>query len=242
MRSLRWLLLVVIAVIAAGVFQVYRLERIAGKKAQRPTPRAMPLGDKADALDWEWGQTSNGKPAVKVTAREMRQTADSKKSELKDIELRIYKPDGKTYDRVRSAFADFNLDDHKLYAPGDAEITLEVPVEGEPKHPLTSITAAGINFDSDSGKAVTDKHVAFVFENGRGVCDGGSYDPQITRNSPVARRHCSSEEQRPQRPAHEGGDRGSGLQRNRLHCEAGALGENDSRSNRDAGWRYHCSI
>jgi lipopolysaccharide export system protein LptA len=178
MRSLRWLLLVVIAVIAAGVFQVYRLQRLAGKAAQRPTPPAMAVDDKANAVDWEWGQTSNGKPAVKVTAREMHQTADSKKSQLKDIELRIYKPDGKTYDRVRSGYADFYLDDHKLYAPGEAEITLEVPVEGEPKHPLTSIKAAGINFDSDTGKAVTDKHVAFRFENGTGICDGASYDPQ----------------------------------------------------------------
>ncbi len=69
------------------------------------------------------------------------------------------------------------MDTRQLYAPDEAEITLDVPVQGEPKHALTSIKAAGINFDSDSGNAVTDKHVAFVFENGTGVCEGASYDP-----------------------------------------------------------------
>jgi len=177
MRSLRWLLLVVIAVVAAGVFQVYRLQRLAGRAAQRPLPPAMAQEDKSTALHWEWGQSGNGKPAVVMKAQEMHMAADSKTSQLKDIELQIYQKNGKAYDRVRTDYAEFSNDDHKLYAPGEAEITLDVPVAGEPKHALTSIKAAGINFDSDSGKAVTDKHVSFVFENGTGVCNGASYDP-----------------------------------------------------------------
>jgi lipopolysaccharide export system protein LptA len=178
MRSLRWLLLVVIAVIAAGVFRVYRLERSARKAAQRPTPAAMSLSDKADAVDWEWGQSAAGRPQLKLTAKEMRQANDAKTSQLEKIELRIYQKNGKSYDRVRSDHAEFTSSDNRLYAPGEAEITLDVPVAGDPKHVLTSIRAAGINFDSQTGKAVTDKHVAFTFEDGSGVCDGASYDPQ----------------------------------------------------------------
>ena len=67
--------------------------------------------------------------------------------------------------------------DHKLYSPGDAQITLDVPVAGDPPHPLTSITTSGINFDSESGQAVTDKHVAFTFEDGDGTATGATYDP-----------------------------------------------------------------
>jgi lipopolysaccharide export system protein LptA len=178
MRSLRWLLLVVIAVIAAGVFRVYRLEQSARKASQRPTPAAMSLTDKADAVDWEWGQSAQGRPQLKLTAKEMRQATDAKTSQLEKIELRIYQKNGKSYDRVRSDHAEFTSSDNRLYAPGEAEITLDVPVAGDPKHVLTSIKAAGINFDSQTGKAVTDKHVAFTFENGNGVCDGASYDPQ----------------------------------------------------------------
>lgn len=178
MRSLRWLLLIVIAVIAAGVFQVYRAERIAGKAAQRPAPPRMALGDKASAEAFEWTQSADGRPTVKITSRQYRLSTDSKSAQLDGIELRIYQKSGKYYDRVRTDHAGFSNDDFKLYAPGDAEITLDVPVEGDPKHPLTSIKAAGINFDSQTGKAVTDKHVVFVFENGSGICDGASYDPQ----------------------------------------------------------------
>jgi len=178
MRSLRWLLLVVIAVVAAGVFQVYRLERKKGKAAQRPAPPMMDLSDRAEAQEWEWGQSANGQPNVKMTATHYRLANDSKTAQLEGIELRIYQRNGEFYDRVRSDRADFSSDDNKLYAPGEAEITLDVPLEGDPKHQLTSITAAGINFNSQTGQAVTDQHVTFTFENGNGTCDGASYDPQ----------------------------------------------------------------
>src|SRR5580704_10039611 len=178
MRSLRWVLLVIIAVVAAGVFQVYRLERLRGRATQRPLPPIMAREDKTTALHWTWGQSANSKPNVMVDAKDMHQSADSKAYQLNDIELRIYQKNGKAYDRVHTDHAQFSTDDHKLYAPDDAEITLDVPVEGEPKHALTSIKAAGINFDSDSGKAQTDRHVAFVFENGTGECEGASYDPE----------------------------------------------------------------
>ncbi len=177
MRILRWLLLVIIAVVVAGVFQFYRLQRNAGKATQRPLPASMALDDRASALDWKWGQSAGGKPAITLSAKNYRLTADSKKAQLKFVELHIYKPDGKSYDQVRTDSADFNNDDHKLYAPGEAEITLDVPVEGAPKHRLTVVKAAGINFDSESGKALTDQHVAFTFEGGTGTCDGASYDP-----------------------------------------------------------------
>ena len=49
---------------------------------------------------------------------------------------------------------------------------------GDPPHTLTAIKAAGINFDTESGQAVTDKPVAFTFEGGDGTSMGASYDPQ----------------------------------------------------------------
>lgn len=178
MRSLRWLLLVIIAVVAAGVFQVYRLQRIKERAEQRPTPAMMALGDKADAKKWRWTQSANGKPVIGMSADNYSLSSDTKTARLKGVELDIYQKNGKAYDRVRSDYAEFSSDSNKLYAPGEAEITLDVPIQGEPKHTLTSITAAGINFDSQSGKAVTDKHVAFTFEDGYGTCNGATYDPE----------------------------------------------------------------
>jgi lipopolysaccharide export system protein LptA len=133
---------------------------------------------RAQAQEWEWGQSAEGKPAVKLYAKDFRQTADSNKAELRGIELRIYQKDGQHFDRVRSESANFTTDDNKLFAPEVAEITLDVPSEGEAPDNLTSIKAGGVNFDSKTGKAVTDQPVSFSFAKGRGTCTGASYDPQ----------------------------------------------------------------
>ena len=177
MRSLRWLLLVAMVVIAAAVFGIYRVQRATLASQRRPTPPRIPLDTKTMAPDWEWGQSANGLPAVKLFAKNMKQSADSSRAELEQIELRIYEKDGLHYDRVKSAAAQFTTNDNKLYSPGDAEITLGVPVQGDPPHQLTSITTAGINFDSKSGLANTDKHVSFTFDQGDGTCTGATYDP-----------------------------------------------------------------
>jgi lipopolysaccharide export system protein LptA len=177
MRSLRWLLLVAMVLIAAAVFGIYRSQKIVQRSQRRAVPASIPLDTKTMAPDWEWEQSVNGKPAVKVTAKNMKQSADATKAELNQIELRIYTKDGLHYDRVKSAYAQLTTSDHKLFSPGDAEITLEVPVQGEAPHQLTSITTSGINFDSESGQAVTDKHVSFTFEEGDGTATGAAYDP-----------------------------------------------------------------
>ncbi len=176
MRSLRWLLLVAIAVIAAAVFGTYRSHVRTQRANQRAVPASLPNGTVGNAIDFEWARSNNGKPAVKVFAKDSKQLANNK-NELRQVELQIYQKDGQKYDRVRSPEAEFSPLDKKLYAPGEAEITLDVPASGDPSHPLTSIKAAGINFDSESGQAVTDKPVTFQFEGGEGTCTGASYDP-----------------------------------------------------------------
>ena len=177
MRSLRWLLLVAMLVVAAATIVVYRGQLIAQRANRRPPPAYVGVDTRAEALDWEWGQSDNGKPRVHITAKHYKQSADEDHAQLKGIELRIYMKDGKHFDRIRTDSAEFSTKQKKLYAPGEAEITLDVPSEGDAPHQLTSIKAAGINFDSENGSAVTDKHVTFTFENGNGTCEGASYDP-----------------------------------------------------------------
>jgi lipopolysaccharide export system protein LptA len=172
------MLLVAMLLIAAAVFGIYRTQRILQRSQRRPVPPSIPLDTKTTTKDWEWEQSCyNGLPCVKISAKNMKASADSTQAELDRIELRIYAKDHLHYDRVKSAYAHFTTDDHKLYSPGDVEITLDVPVTGDPPHRLTSVTAAGINFDSESGQAVTDKHVSFTFEEGDGTAIGAAYDP-----------------------------------------------------------------
>ncbi|HZL57354.1 MAG TPA: LptA/OstA family protein, partial [Bryobacteraceae bacterium] len=178
MRSLRWLLLVAIAVIAAAVFLTYKTQRKRARANRRAVPASLGMGTSAHSVDWAWGKsTPDGKPSVEVFAKDQTVSKDGNRNELKEVELRIFQKDGKHYDRVRCPEAVMTVSDKKLYAPGEAEITLDVPVHGDPPHPLTSIKAAGINFDSGSGHAVTDRHVSFNFEGGEGTSEGASYDP-----------------------------------------------------------------
>lgn len=170
-------MLAAMLIIAAAVTGIYHAQRVKARSARPKTPPAVPLDTKSMARDFEWGQSANGMPAVKGIARNMKQSADGSRLEYYDLELQFYQKDGQHYDRVKSAYASLSTDTHKLYSPGDAQITLDVPVKGAPAHQLTSITTSAISFDSISGQAVTDRHASFTFESGDGVADGATYDP-----------------------------------------------------------------
>lgn len=170
-------MLAAVVIIAAAIAGIYHAQRVKARSSRPQTPPAIPLDTKTMAPDFEWGQSANGQPAVKGFAKNMKQSADGSRLEYYDLELRIYQKDGQHYDRVKSGYAQLTTSDHKLYSPGDAQITLDVPVTGAPTHQLTSITTAAINFDSISGQAITDRHVSFTFESGEGVADGATYDP-----------------------------------------------------------------
>ncbi|HWE49751.1 MAG TPA: LPS export ABC transporter periplasmic protein LptC [Bryobacteraceae bacterium] len=175
MRSLRWLLLAALVLVAAAVLGTYNSQRRQQRSSRRAAPPAIGLNTKTEAQEWEWEQ--GGGQKVHITAKSMTQSKDGDKAELKDIELRIYQKDGEHYDRIKSPGAQFSTSDNKLYSPEEAEITLDIPTTGEPSHPLTSIRTWAINFDSKTGQAFSDQHVSFTFANGEGTCTGASYDP-----------------------------------------------------------------
>ena len=57
------------------------------------------------------------------------------------------------------------------------EITLNVPVKGEPKRQLVSIRSSGVTCDTTNDTVDTDRLTNFVFEHGTGHSTGASYDP-----------------------------------------------------------------
>src|SRR5438132_1113561 len=128
MRSLRWLLLAAMVLVAATVFGIYRDQRIVQKLNRRVPPPAVPSDTRASAVDWQWGESSNGNPLYRIIAKHMTQSSETDKAQLEDVELRIFQKDGKHYDRVRSPKAEFSTSTSKLYAPGEAEITLDIPI------------------------------------------------------------------------------------------------------------------
>src|ERR1700704_830468 len=111
MRSLRWLLLAAILILTAGLYGIYRNQRTVAHGRERPVPPSLPFGTVGSAQEWEWGQSADGKPAVKLKAKNSTQT-DSDHTVLDEIELRIYMKDAKHFDRVRSPRAEFSTLDN----------------------------------------------------------------------------------------------------------------------------------
>jgi lipopolysaccharide export system protein LptA len=188
MRRTRWLLLVAIAAILAGVGATYQirkklLEQQAPERPQRLSPELSAFSE-----EWEYTKTEAGRPVVSIRARSVQQASGSGEVQLGGVELRIFHKDGQAFDLVKSAKASFSQSERRLFSEGEVEITLGVPLEGEPTRTLIQIRSSGVHFDSETGKASTDRPADFLFQNGTGKAVGASYDPathELRLNSQV---------------------------------------------------------
>ena len=179
MRSTRWLLLLAILAIVSTVGTAYFIQKRLLKEQAPQAPQSLPVEVKAAADDWRWSHTVEGRPVVEVRARNFRQVSDPSRFDLERVELRLYRKDGKEFDQVRSARAEFNLAAATLYSEGEVEITLGVPKEGAAGGRLVSIRSSGVSFQSKTGKASTERPARFTFEHGEGQAIGAWYDPGI---------------------------------------------------------------
>ena len=179
MRGMRWLLLVAIAAILGGVVYQYRAQkRLLARNA--PTATAPLSTDlKSSAEHWQHRDTDvkTGRIKSDIDAESMQQVKDASRVDLTNVTMKIYAKDGKTYDLVKSAAAAFNTEAKSLYSQGDVEITLNLPIEGQPARQPTVINTLGLTCDSDTGRVDTDQPSSFVFEKGDGKATGATYDP-----------------------------------------------------------------
>ena len=179
MRGMRWLLLVAIAAILCGVVYQYRAQKklLAGSEPPTPSPLASDLS--ATSEHWHYRDTDlkTGRIRSDVEAAGFQQVKDQSRIDLKDVVMKVYGKDGKTYDLVKSAAATFNTAEKSLYSQGDVEITLNLPVEGAPTKQPTVIKTSGLTCDSTSGRVDTEQPSSFVFDKGDGKATGATYDP-----------------------------------------------------------------
>lgn len=177
MRGTRWLLLLAILALLAAVGVTYRNQSRVLRKEALIRPPSIPPELSGTAEEWQWQQHSQNRPVVEVRAKNLKQEKDSDHVQLDHVELHIFSKTGNTYDRVRSARAEFDQKEGVMYSEGEVDITLEVPVTGLPSHRLVSIQSSGVRFESKTGKAATDRPVSFTFEHGGGKSMGAAYDP-----------------------------------------------------------------
>ena len=126
---------------------------------------------------FQYAHTDAGRTTWEISAHKVTQEQGSNQVHLDEVELKIYNKTGDEYNLVKCANAEFDQADSRMYSEGEVEITLRVPMKGQPARPLTKIKSSGVRFDVKTGKAETDRPATFTFENGTGKAVGASYDP-----------------------------------------------------------------
>jgi lipopolysaccharide export system protein LptA len=176
---MRWLLLVAIAAILGGVVYQYRAQKklLAGNVPATPAPLSADLSASSQHWQYRDKDLKTGRIKSDIDAESMQQVKDASRVDLKNVTMKIYGKDGKTYDLVKSAAATFNTAEKSLYSQGNVEITLNLPIDGPPARQPTVIKTSGLTCDSNTGRVDTDQPSSFIFEKGDGKATGATYDP-----------------------------------------------------------------
>src|SRR5579862_8997849 len=183
MRRTRWLFLAAILGIVSWVGATYLNSKANLDRNAVAPPKPLEAGIDAKSQRWTYTKSNGTQPVFFISAAEMSESKDSSTIELQDIELHLFHKDGSKYDLVKSAHANFNESAKTLFSDGEVQITMGVPVDGPVHGRVVGIKSSGITFQSDSGKAATDRRAWFDFGSdgkieGGGTAVGAEYDPQ----------------------------------------------------------------
>src|SRR5271165_3560314 len=177
MRRVGPLIVLLILLIMGGVGASYyaRLKEQSSSAPQKP--KALPPDITASAQDWTYVQHggANGKPVVSIRAKDFQETDG--KYQLTGLELHLFHKEGDEYDQVKSAKAEFDINQGILFSEGEVEITMSVPADEGPNGRLMVIKSSRVHFESKTGKAYTDELATFKFDRGDGKAVGANYDP-----------------------------------------------------------------
>jgi lipopolysaccharide export system protein LptA len=177
MRRSRWLILAVILGIVVFVGATYfkRKETLAKDAPAAPTP--LETGIDGRANDWVYTQSDGTLPRVTVRAKSFRQVKAPSVMELDGVELQLFHKDGRHFDLVKSAKAQFDIAAKSLYSDADVEISMGLEEDAPPHGRILKIRSSGVRFASDTGKVSTDRPATFEFDQGGGSATGAEYDP-----------------------------------------------------------------
>jgi len=180
MRRTRWLFLAAIFAIVSWVGSTYlKRKAIFANEAPRPPKLLDPRFD-AESDGWHYGKfdKATGRPIWKLRAKNAIELKQPPVTQLEGVELELYNKDSTQYDLIGSAKAQFDANAKTLFSDGEADIDLNIPVEGPRRGHMVKIRSSGISFQSETGKATTDRRTTFQFDQGSGAAMGADYDPQ----------------------------------------------------------------
>lgn len=176
MRRVAPLILLALVFIVGAVGRIYYLRlkqqaALAPAKLKKLTP-----GTSATFRGWTYSHTSSEKTVITLHSDDF-QEMDGK-DELTGVTLDIFNKDGKTFNHVQCAKAEYDVQRGILYSEGEVEMTMKMPEDGsEPSGKLMKINSTGVSVESKTGKASTDRLATFQFDRGYGHAMGADYDP-----------------------------------------------------------------
>jgi lipopolysaccharide export system protein LptA len=176
MRLSRWLILAAIFAIVVSVGSTYVKRKATLAEDVPPAPAPLETGVDGQANDWVYTQSDGVRPRVTVRAKSFKQVRAPSVMELNGVELQLFHADGK-FDLVKSDKAEFDIAGKALYSDGEVEINMAMPADGEAPGRILKIHSSGVHFESDTGKAFTDREATFEFDRGGGSAVGAEYDP-----------------------------------------------------------------
>jgi lipopolysaccharide export system protein LptA len=180
LRSTRGLLLLALVLMLGAVSATYfRQKRRQAKHEPRP-PASLPNNLEARASAWVW-RKDEPHGNVEVRAKRFRQLTGPSLVEIEDVEVLVYKNEGKDLDRVRTPKAQFDDDKGTLYSGIGVDIELGLSVEGPPHGHQLKIHSSGVTYEAKTGKAYTARAASFQFDEGDGSSVGASYDPTMAK-------------------------------------------------------------
>jgi lipopolysaccharide export system protein LptA len=186
MRRTRWLFLFAIISIVFAVGATY-LKRKGNLERDAPVrPKTLARNFDGSFSKWCYSDQKGTTQHVHLCAETMKESAGSTGLDLDGVDLKLYNKEGTQYDLVKTQKALCDPTAKTLYADGEVDITLNcgahneaacVPVEGSHGR-IVTIHSSGVKFDTQSGKASTDRPMRFDFDQGGGTAVGADYDPQ----------------------------------------------------------------
>ena len=179
MRGTRWLLLLAILAILAGIGVTYQTQQRVLATHAPAKPAALPVRMDSLRHGFDYERTEAGQKKYRIVSTTVSQEKDSSHVKLENVELKLFDKTQDNYNLVKTPTADYDQNASRMYAEDEVEMTLHVPVEGQPTRPLVQIRSSGVTFQTKSGQEFvsTDRETHFTFENGTGQCVGATYDP-----------------------------------------------------------------
>ena len=177
-RRARWFLLLAILILSVAVAAIFLLRRQELTRRRPQSSPPLPANTSATADMWEWEIRQND-VQVRLRARSFRQIHEPSTVLLNGVQLEIRNTTAGTYDLINSAAAIFDPASGQLFADGAVEIRMRLPIAGGDPPKKMIIHSSGVNYDSKSQKAWTERHATFEFDGGEGEGVGASYDPGV---------------------------------------------------------------